>query len=112
MAMMYREGAENRFELIGFFILIGAFILAKSAKSAFASYFIVLLAGIVFGKYTWDQRKRKKTIMPVVMLICAFLVGFIYGGPVGDPGVQFLSLLIGAYLGYEIHRRGYGIWVH
>ncbi len=100
--------SENFFELFALFLVFFGFLAAKSAKSAAAAYTAVFIAGLLLGRVAWFAHDKSK--VPFAVLTAAFLVGFMTGSVVGNPGWLFIILGIGMYSGHELHRKKYWIF--
>ena len=94
----------------GFFIalIIIGFVLSVFIKSAFISYLIVFVAGLLAGR-SIAVLIRKKNIFPYVLIILGFLIGYLIGSiAINISRVLIIIIfLIGSVLSYYICKKGY-----
>ena len=97
----YRNWAE-----VGFFILLViGFAFSTFSTSAVVSYILIFIVGLMAGRLMLG-RKRKITF-PVYLMLLGFLIGFIVGAPFGNKGTMFVLFLLGGFLSYQAHKRGF-----
>ena len=95
--------SESIFEGTALLIAIFGFLLAMSARTDMSAYIIVLIMGLMLGRIAWVSRKKSK--LPMLLLLCAFVAGFLMGNVAGNPVVLVVMMGVGIYWGYEAHRR-------
>ncbi len=92
-------------EISAFILLVIGFFLATSSGSAFLSYIIIFLCGMIVGRFWFQQRKNVK--IPYFIVIVGFLIGYILGSYYGNKFVTLLLFLIGALFSYYLHENKY-----
>ena len=89
------------------FMFIGIFI-AFLSPSAFISYLIILLAGMIAGRILYERRRNTRT--PYVMIITGFVAGFtlvsVVGGKYGNPFIIMSLFIVGIIVMYQVSERG------
>ena len=96
---------RNWVEILAFFLLIIGFFLSLSAPSAFLSYIIVFLCGMVAGRLWYQQRKNLK--FSWLMIIMGFLFGYVLGTYYGNRKIVVIMFLLGMILSYYVHDKKY-----
>jgi len=99
----FRSWAEFFFfvlMIIGFIISIWA-----SSFSAFISYIVVFLSGMIGGRLLYD-RKGKLTF-PYYIILLGFIIGFLLGTYYGSRKVVFILFVLGALFSYHLYSKGY-----
>jgi len=97
----FRSWAEFFF----FVLMIIGFIIAIWAPSAFISYTVVFLSGLIGGRLIYD-RKKKLTI-PYYIIITGFLIGYLIGTYYGNRKIIIVLFVLGILLSYHLHNKGY-----
>ena len=92
-------------ELFFFAVMIIGFIIALLTPSAFISYIVVLLSGMIAGRLLYD-RKKKLTI-PYYLIILGFLIGFVLGSRYGSQKIIIILFVLGLLLSYHLYNKGY-----
>jgi hypothetical protein len=98
---LFRSWAEFFF----FVVMVVGFIIALWAPSAFVSYIVVFLSGMIGGRLLYD-RKRKLTI-PYYIILAGFLIGYVIGTYYGSRKVIIILFVLGVLLGYHLYNKGY-----
>ena len=96
---------RNWVEILAFFLLIIGFFLSLSAPSAFLSYIIVFLCGMIAGRLWYQQRKNLK--FSWLMIIMGFLFGYVLGTYYGNRKIVVIMFLLGMILSYYVHDKKY-----
>ncbi len=89
------------------FLFFGVFI-AILSPSAFISYLIILLSGMIAGRIFYERRKNTK--IAYTMIILGFLAGFAAGAffrHFGNVLVILVLFIVGAIVMYKISERGF-----
>jgi len=100
-SFFFHSWAETFFFI---FLLIGI-IISVVAPSAFISYIVVFLCGMVAGRLLYDRKKR--LTMPYYIIIIGFLIGYLMGMIYGSRKVIILLFIIGAIFSYYLYSEGY-----
>jgi len=98
--------AMNWAEIVaGVFIIIGI-VIAFLSPSAFISYIIIFLSGMIAGRLLWERRTMPKTAY--IYIILGFLVGFMLGAfrHYGNPFIILVLFIVGARLMYVLNKKG------
>ena len=98
---------KNWAEFFFFVVMVMGFVVALLAPSAFISYIIVFLSGMIGGRLLYD-RKGKLTF-PYYIIIIGFLLGYVIGTYIGygDKTVVIILFVLGVLLSYHLHKQGY-----
>ena len=100
---MWKEWAETFFIII----LILGFALVISISSPLFNYLINFLFWMMDLK-TAFTRKGKRYYFPKKLIIIGFFLGYVIGSSFRfNKYVIMITFIIGAYLGYYIHKKGY-----
>jgi hypothetical protein len=94
-------------EIVWICLLIIGFILSITiVGSAVMYYIIAFLAGILFGRLWYKTRKTLQ--FKYLMMIIAFMIGFVAGNYIskyGDPILTMLIYLLGIISSYYLHNK-------
>lgn len=91
-------------ELLTLLFLLLGFVLAVTLQSALFAYVTALVAGFLAGRIFYIKRFAEP-ILPFVLIIVGFLVGFILGGFVVNRLLIFM-LFLGAFaLTYYLYLK-------
>ena len=86
-------------------VLIGFFI-ALLINSAVLSYIVIILAGLLAGRF-FCKRRVTEPIFPFILIIIGFLLGFMLGAVRANKTaivLLFVAATVGSYL---LHKKGY-----
>jgi energy-coupling factor transporter transmembrane protein EcfT len=88
-------------------IMIG-FLVSIVIRSAWLSYLIIFLAGLMGGRVIAKRHKRQP-LLPYFLIIIGFLFGYLLGALVFEINKKVLVLLfiIGGIISFYIHKKGY-----
>jgi CHASE2 domain-containing sensor protein len=88
------------------FVFVGIFI-AFLSPSAFISYVIIFLAGMIAGRILWERRRNTKTAY--VMITLGFIFGFSVGALryYGNPFVVVVLFAVGVIVMHKLSERGF-----
>ena len=91
--------------------MILGFSLALVAPSAFISYIIVFLSGMMGGRLLYNQNHKLK--IPYYLILAGFLIGFIFGTFYGSRAVIIILFVLGGLLSYHLYDKKYlhDLWV-
>lgn len=87
------------------FVIIGI-IIAFLSPSAFISYVIIFLSGMIAGRLLWERRHNVR--FTYIAIIIGFLVGFVIGSvsTYGNKIVIVVLFIVGARLMYKLNEKG------
>jgi hypothetical protein len=91
-----------------FFVLmiIGLIVgLWATTLSAFISYIIVFLSGMIGGRLLY-QRKKNLTF-PYYIILAGFLIGYLIGTYYGSRKVIIVLFVLGILFSYHLFNKGY-----
>ena len=86
--------------VVGFFLSFWA-----SVFSAFVSYIVVFLCGMIGGRLLYD-RKQKLTF-PYYLILAGFLIGFVIGTFYGNKAVVIILYILGVLISYHLYNKKY-----
>ena len=94
-------------EFFFFVLMVMGLILSiwASSYSAFISYIVVFLSGIIGGRILYE-RKGKLTL-PYYIIILGFLIGYLIGTYYGSRKVVIVLFVLGVLLSYHLYNKGY-----
>ncbi|MBA3064570.1 hypothetical protein FP803_03985 [Candidatus Woesearchaeota archaeon] len=94
-------------EYVALIVLFIGFIISMSSGSAFLSYLIIFLSGLLTGRILFQNRKALPFKYYILMLV--FLIGYILGtyDSYGSRKVIVIFFILSNILSYYIHDRGY-----
>ena len=96
--------AQNWVEYLFFILLVIGFFLAAASGSAFVSYIIVLLCGMVGGRILYKYKTDLK--IPWVIVLIGFLIGFVTGSFYADTRIIVFCYLLGIFGSHYLHDKG------
>ena len=89
------------FALIG--LLITGLLFGVLAPSAFISYAISLISGLLAGRVIFARKHKAR--YPFLVIILAFFVGYMLGVYYGDKRVIALLFILGCVIGYKLYDK-------
>ena len=94
-------------EYVALVVLFIGFFISMSSGSAFLSYIIIFLSGLLTGRILFQKRKALPFKYYILMLV--FLIGYILGTYVsfGSRKVIVIVFIAANVLSYYIHDRKY-----
>jgi len=94
-------------EYVALVVLFIGFFISMSSGSAFLSYLVIFLSGLLTGRIVFQNRKALPFKYYILMLV--FLVGYIIGTYVsfGSRKVIVVVFILSNILSYYIHDKGY-----
>ena len=94
-------------EFFFFVLMVIGFIVSlwASSFSAFISYIVVFLSGMIGGRILYD-RKGKLTF-PYYIIIFGFLIGYLIGTYYGSRKVVIILFVLGVLFSYHLYNKGY-----
>ena len=106
MFELYKNWMESFF----FIVMLIGLLLALASPSAFISYIISFICGLMAGKLIYisrggEDRDRQKIKLPFYMVIVGFFIGFLIGVYYGNRIVVVLSFIIASILSYRLHDK-------
>lgn len=96
--------ADNWGEYLFYLLLALGFFISTSSGSAFISYIIIFLCGMMGGRLWFTMKKNLRVAW--AMILTGFLVGFVLGSFYGDKKVIIILYVVGIGLSYFLHNRG------
>jgi len=94
-------------EYVALVVLFIGFFISMSSGSAFLSYIIIFLSGLLTGRILFQQRKALPFKYYILMFV--FLIGYILGTYVsfGSRKVIVIVFILSNILSYYIHDKEY-----
>jgi len=94
-------------EYVALIVLFIGFFISMLSGSAFLSYLIIFLSGLLTGRILFQQRKALPFKYYILMFV--FLLGYILGTnfSFGSRKVIIIVFILSNVLSYYIHDRGY-----
>jgi len=97
----YRNWAEIFF----FILLVIGFLLSLATPSAVLSYALIFVAGMMGGRLIYERKDKLQ--FPYYLMIIGFLIGYILGAFYGNRNVIIILFVLGGFLSYILHDKGY-----
>ncbi|PIN73592.1 hypothetical protein COV20_05200 [Candidatus Woesearchaeota archaeon CG10_big_fil_rev_8_21_14_0_10_45_16] len=91
-------------EVFTFFLLVLGFLISVFVRSAAFSYITIFFAGAVAARGFY-MRRYKEPILPFILLIIGFLIGYLAGSIWANRFLALLLFLIGFGLSYYLHLK-------
>lgn len=88
-------------ELFFLVLLIVGFVISVSVGSAFFSYVVVLLFGLMAGRFL----NYRKSMFPFYLVILGLLVGYILGSRYGNWRLNLFFFVVGAAVSWVLHSK-------
>lgn len=82
-------------------LLVIGFVIALSLKNAFITYVMILLFGMMCGRFL---QKRSKGF-PFYMISAGFLIGFMFGARHVTGGAVLILFLVSTIGSYYFHKK-------
>lgn len=95
--------SENWAEFFFFCLLIFGFLFSLSVQSAGLSYVLIVLFGIMCGRFLSVRKKG----FPFYLIVLGFLIGFLLGARFASWKVLVFFFFIGGLVSFYLHDRGY-----
>ena len=94
-------------EYVALIVLFIGFFISMSSGSAFLSYIIIFLSGLLTGRILFQHRKALPFKYYILMLV--FLIGYILGTYVsfGSRKVIVIVFILSNILSYYMHDKEY-----
>ena len=87
-----------------FFVLVAiGLLVAFFAPSAAISYLLVFLSGFFAGRLFYEKKHRE--VMPYLIIIMGFLIGYLIGMKYGDRIAVIVVFLAGAMASYKLYDK-------
>ena len=100
---MATELYKNWMEFSTIIIMLFGMFVAVVAPSAIISYIIIFICGLFAGRLIYHIQSR--AMLPYLMTIVGFVLGFLIGVYYGNRLVAFIFFLLGAFLGFMAYRN-------
>ncbi len=94
--------SENWAEFFFFCLLIIGFLFSLAIQSATLSYVLIILFGIMCGRFLSQRRKG----FPFYLIVFGFFVGFLLGARFASMKLLILLFAVGGGVSFWLHRRG------
>jgi len=92
-------------EFFFFVIMIVGFIIALFTPSAFISYIVVFLSGMIGGRLLY--LRKGKLSFPYYLILAGFLVGYVIGTYYGSRMIVIVLFVTGILFSYHLFNKGY-----
>ncbi|MBN1386705.1 hypothetical protein JW968_07105 [Candidatus Woesearchaeota archaeon] len=92
-------------EIFFFILLVIGFVLSLSTGSAFVSYVIIILTGLLSGRILHDRKHKGK--FPYYLIIIGFLLGYLIGNFYANTKVLMFLFIVVNIFSYWLHEKGY-----
>ena len=76
-----------------------------TSLSAFISYIVVFLSGMIGGRLLYDR--KHKLAFPYYVILFGFLIGYVIGTYYGSRKVIVILFVLGILFSYQLHSKGY-----
>lgn len=93
-------------ELVAFWVMIAGIIIAFISPSAFVSYIIIFLCGLIAGRVLYERKHFFN--LPVVIIMLGFLAGFMIGSlkNYGNPIIIVVLFVAGKIVAQKLYEKG------
>lgn len=95
----------NWAEIMAIIFAIFGVILSIFIPSAALNYATSILIGFVLGR-TYFQI-RKDYVMPYIIIMCGFVIGFLFMPRYGSWQISLFLIIAGTIGSYYLHEKGY-----
>lgn len=92
-------------EILTLFFLVLGFIVSVLFQSALISYLSLAVAGFLAGRIYFIKR-YKEPLLPLVLVILGFLVGYLIGSIWVNRVIVFLLFAATFWGSYQLHAKG------
>tara|TARA_Y100000310_G_C20694435_1_gene824482 strand:- start:3953 stop:4297 length:345 start_codon:yes stop_codon:yes gene_type:complete len=92
-------------EFFFFILMVVGFVIAIWAPSAFVSYVVVFLSGMIGGRLLYDR--KKKLVIPYYLILAGFLIGYLIGTYYGSKKIIIILFMLGMLFSYHLYNKGY-----
>ncbi len=106
MDKMNKKGFEfldKWVELFFFILLVIGFIVSINIGSAFFSYIVIFLFGLMAGRFL----QLRKNIFPFYLIVLGLLIGYLLGSRYGNWKIVVFVFIIGAAVSWYVHEKEY-----
>ncbi|MBD3313375.1 hypothetical protein GF345_02950 [Candidatus Woesearchaeota archaeon] len=90
-------------ELFFFTLLIIGFIISLSIGSAFFSYIVIFLFGLMSGRLL----QLRKNMVPFYLIVLGLLIGYLLGSRYGNWKIIVFVFIIGTSISWYAHEKEY-----
>lgn len=92
----------ERWVELGFLVLLViGFIISILLGSAFFSYIVIFLSGMMFGR----MLQIRKSQFPYYIIVLGFLLGYILGTRYGNWKIILFLFILGTILSFYLHEK-------
>jgi len=98
------EWKDQWVEVLSLFFVALGFVIALLLQSSYYSYLSVLLGGFISARLFY-LKKSKEPILPFILIILGFLVGYLVGSFWVNRTLIFLSFGIGYGVSTYLHKN-------
>lgn len=95
---------EHWAEALSVFFLVIGLVLAVGLRDPLFSYLTIFLSGALAG-HIFYQKRCKEPILPFILIIIGFLVGYLLGSFWTNRMYSLLLFGIGFTLSYYLHQK-------
>ena len=90
-------------ELFFFIMLVIGFIVSVIIGSAFFSYVVIFLFGLMAGRFL----NLRKEFFPYYLIVLGLLIGYIIGSRYGNWKVTLFLFIMGIAISWYLHEKEY-----
>ena len=95
--------SNNYPEFLFTLFLVIAFLVSLSLPSAIFTYAMAVVMGMMAGRLVFFR--QHKTMLPFVIVIIGFFIGFISGARFGSWKILSVLFILSAYGGWYLHEK-------
>jgi len=92
-------------ELAFFILIILGFIFSILTRNLVLSYSLIFVAGMGSGRLLFERKNKLQ--LPYYLMIIGFLIGYILGAFYGNRNVMIILFILGSFISYYLHDKGY-----
>jgi len=94
-------------EYLFFVLLVIGFVISISARSAFISYVVIFLCGMMAGRLIYYRHEKPHLRFPYYLILAGFIIGYTLGTRYGNWIILITLFLAGGFVSYYLHERGF-----
>jgi len=96
---------KNWAEFFFLVLMLAGFIIALFSPSAFISYIVVFLSGMIGGRLLY--LRKGNLVFPYYIILAGFLLGYLIGTFYGSRKVVIVLFVLGVLFSYHLFNKGY-----
>jgi hypothetical protein len=90
-------------EMVAFIVLVVGFVFSIFIRSAFVTYIVITLFGLLAGRFIYYKRHG----FPFYLITMGLLIGYVLGSRYGQWKLIIVLFFLGGAVSYYVHQQGY-----